>query len=153
MKTRCILVLVLSLTLLHAREAHAGCGDFDGLGRFYGGMLGLATATLTTFIAPAIGKAVSPRIRYWPAVGYTAIGSYGGGLIGFFSTFAGCDPYPHSLYIPSVAALALGVLSAILWPKAPEAAPKSGVLRWLPSARLVFTPLSGGGTAGLVGSF
>ena len=107
----------------------------------------------TTFVAPLIGKAIQPRLSYWSAVGYTAIGAYGGGLIGFASTFAPeCDPWPHSFYIPSLAALGLGLLSALFWPI--ETAPtKTGKRRWLPETQLVFTPLSGGGTAGLVGRF
>lgn len=157
MLARCIAALALCLTLTSiTTTAHASsrCGDFDGLGRAIGAVFGLGTATLTTFFAPAIGKAINPAVRYWPAVGYTALGAFGGGLVGFATTFAWeCDPDPHSFYLPSVGALVFGLLSAIIWPKQAAAPPKTGTWRWLPSAQLVFTPLSGGGTAGLVGRF
>lgn len=137
---------------LAAPRAEAKCGDFDGLSRFIGSLIGLGSATLTTFVAPAIAKGIRSDLPYWSGVGWTAASSFGGGLAGFGLTFVtGCDPYPESLYLPSALAVGFGIVGAVLWA---VLTPKvAGTERSVSLLQFVVAPSADGAVAGVMGRF
>ena len=97
------------------RGASADCGDLGRMGVGTGALFGTLPSILVgTFAAPGIAVAVDGSLNYWPGVGWAALGAVVGGGLGTLPVYGSC-PYPESLYVPGVAALAGATIATTIY--------------------------------------
>lgn len=135
----CLVALAAVVVARPAQAEHetgSGCGDFGGLGVMLGTGAGLGVATVSALVFPAIARASTPRLRYWPGVGWTMLGGTVGAVGSGVLLLQGCPE--SSLYVPSIVALLSSGITTAIWASATKPKPP-------PVTLLVTTPRTGHG--------